>query len=298
MSFGHMSFMAVGAYLSGLLTMAPKTKAVVLPHLPGFLERAHLSTIVATLLVAAIAAVVALVVGIPLMRLSGLGASIATLALLQITQIIAKNWENVTGPTGATFGVPTTTTVTGALVWALLAIGLAYLFQESKVGLRLRASREEESAAAAVGVNIARDRVIAFVLSAFVVAVGGSIFAHYLGAFSPASFYLGTTFITMAMLVIGGMNSLAGAVIGVVLVSLLSEGLLRLENTTGVPSLREMALALVMLAILIARPRGLTGGSEFDLESIRRTRAHVSHLAARTRRRPRPGVGTGSTEAG
>jgi branched-chain amino acid transport system permease protein len=270
MSFGHMSFMALGAYISGLLTMTPKIKAVVLPQLPGFLASAHLSTISATLIGGALAAIVALIVGVPLMRLSGLGASIATLALLQIAQIIAKNWESVTGPTGATFGVPTTTTVSAALVWALLVIGVAYVFQESKVGLRLRASREEESAASAIGVNISRERVVAFVLSAFIVGIGGSIFAHYLGAFSPASFYLSTTFITMAMLVIGGMNSLSGAVVGVVLVSLLSEGLLRLENNTGVPSLREMALAIVMLMILITRPRGITGGNEFDVRAVGR----------------------------
>ena len=293
MSFGHMSFMALGAYVSGLLSMMPKIKAVALPHLPGPCV-SHLPTIAATLVGGVVAAVVALIVGVPLMRLSGLGASIATLALLQIVQIVAKNWESVTGPTGATFGVPTTTTVAGALVWALLVIGFAYVFQQSKVGLRLRASREEESAASAIGVNISRERVVAFVLSAFMVGVGGSIFAHYLGAFSPSSFYLSTTFITMAMLVIGGMNSLAGAVVGVIVVSLLSEGLLRLENKTGVPSLREMALAVVMLAILVARPRGITGGNELDSRAVREALRRVRRVG-----RPDTAVpGAGSSEAG
>jgi branched-chain amino acid transport system permease protein len=294
MSFGHMSFMAVGAYLSGLLTMTPKIKAVVLPQLPGFLASAHLSTLAATVVGGVAAAGVALVLAIPLMRLSGLGASIATLALLQIAQIVAKNWESVTGPSGATFGVPTTTTVTTALIWALIVIAAAYVFQESKIGLRLRASREEESAAAAIGVNITRERVVAFVLSAFIVGIGGAIFAHYLGAFSPASFYLSTTFITLAMLVIGGMNSLAGAVVGVVTVSLLSEGLLRVENSSGVPSLREMALALIMLAILVVRPRGITGGSEFNLAGLKITLRRLQ----RARFKKAAATEIGSTEAG
>jgi branched-chain amino acid transport system permease protein len=269
LSFGQMSFMAVGAYISGALTIPLLLRKILLPNLPGPLATHQLTTIPAVLLAAGLAAIIGFALAVPLMRLAGLAAGIATLAVLQITYVVASNWNQLTGGAASMPGVPRTIDWPAALVWAVIAIAIAHLFQRSRFGLALRASREDEAAAAAVGIHVVGLRVLAFGLSAFVVGIGGGLYVHYLGTFSPSSFYLATTFLTLAMLVVGGMNSLLGAVVGAVVVSALSEGLVRIEGATSLLSLREIALALIMLAILIVRPSGITDGAEFNWRWLR-----------------------------
>lgn len=267
MSFGHISFMAIGAYAGALLTVPPAQKAVMLPNLVGWLQAAELSTIPAALIAAGIAALFALVMGVALMRLSGLAAGIATLAMIQIVFTVARNWDDVTRGTGSMLGVPTNTTLTSALIWALAILVVTVVFQRSRIGLRLQASREDPHAAAGVGINIYRERFVAFVLSAFIVGIGGFLHAQFVGVFSPDSFYLSLTFITLAMLVVGGMTSAAGAVVGTIVISIVSEMLQRLDQTVGITGMHEMGLALIMLLFLILLPAGITGGQEILIRS-------------------------------
>jgi branched-chain amino acid transport system permease protein len=262
LSFGQMSFMAIGGYVSGALTIPLQMRHVLLPHLPGPLGTELLSTSSAILVGGLTAAAAAIIVAVPLMRLSGLAAGIATLAVLQITEVVASNWDDMTGGAASMPGVPRTTGMWTALAWAVGVLLVAFIFQTSSHGLRLRASREDEGAAASVGVNVVSHRILAYCLSAFIVAIGGGLYVHFLGTFSPESFYLGTTFTTLAMLVVGGTNSLFGAVLGAVLLSALGEVLIRVEQAAALPNLQEIGLGLIMLMILILRPSGITGGRE------------------------------------
>ena len=135
----------------------------------------------------------------------------------------------------------------------------------------MRASREDEAAARSIGVAVAAERTIAFVVSAFFVGVAGALFGMFIGSFNPDAFFLNITFLMVAMLIIGGMTSLAGAVVGTIVISARlgdpppHRGRRRSRASSQIsakPGLREVALALVMLAILILRPSGLTGGRE------------------------------------
>ncbi len=287
MSFGHISFMAIGAYAGALLTIPPAQKAVILPDLVHWLQVADVSTIPAALLAAGAAAIFALVMGVALMRLSGLAAGIATLAMIQIVFTVARNWDDVTRGTGSMLGVPTNTTLTSALIWALAILVVVVVFQRSRIGLRLQASREDPHAAAGVGINIYRERFIAFVLSAFIVGIGGFLHGQFVGVFSPDSFYLSLTFVTLAMLVVGGMTSVAGAVVGTVVISVVSEILQRVDQSVGITGMHEMGLSLIMLLFLILLPAGITGGRELMIrrDSFRRWR-----------RGPRAGDGEGTAE--
>lgn len=199
------------------------------------------------------------------MRLSGIGASIATFTVLLIVNVVASNWQVFTNGTSGIAGVPMTTTAPVALGWVLVALAGAFLFQQTRHCLRLRASREDEVAARGAGVGIYWERRHAFVLSAFVVGVGGALYGQFLGAFSPGAFYLQLTFITVAMLVIGGSTSLAGAVFGTVFVATISEALRRAEEGVHISALSQIGLALIMLLVLTLRPGGLTGGREIPL---------------------------------
>jgi branched-chain amino acid transport system permease protein len=269
-SFGHASFMAIGAYTTALLTIPVQQKAFVLPHLPGFLADAELSLLPAAIIGGLVAAAIAVVVGLPIMRLNGLAAGIATFSFLIVVHVVLINWDAVTRGTGSMTGVPIDLTPAKALVAALAAMAGGYLYQRSKLGRRLRASREDEPAALAIGVNVVRERTIAFALSAFFTAIGGALFGHFLGIFSPDDFYLSLTFTVFAMLIVGGVGSLAGAVAGTLTVTAAVEALLRLEqgvdiagvHISGTTGLQETGLALFLLLVLIFRPAGIMGGRE------------------------------------
>lgn len=270
LSFGHIGFMAIGAYASALLTIPGLQKSVLLPALPSLIQDAELASLPAGLIAGALAAIFAAVIGTAIVRVSGIAAGIATLAMLIVVHTVIGNWDAVTRGRTTMLGVPTDTTLFGAFAVACLAVAVAFFFQESRRGLRLRASRDEPIAAAATGVNIERDRWWAFVLSAFICGVGGALYGHVLGAFGPDAFYIKLTFLTLAMLVVGGINSLAGAVVGSVLISVVAEVLRRLESGPHIgpldlPSalgLREVVLALIMLVVLILRPGGIMRGRE------------------------------------
>jgi branched-chain amino acid transport system permease protein len=270
LSFGHASFMAVGAYVAAWLTIPPERKDVLFPHLPAILRSAEVAPLPAAIAAGLIAAVLAVVIGLPLMRLSGMACALALFAVLLIINNVASNWDDWTRGTLAVLGVPTNTDINSALAGVLGAIGAAYIYQHTKGALRLRASRDDEVAAKSLGVDVAKERRIALTVSAFIVGIGGFLFAQYQGSFNADAFYLNITFITIAMLVIGGLNSLTGAVLGTIVVSALSVGLRNLESGIAIGplvisprlGLREVGLALLMLAILILRPRGLTGGRE------------------------------------
>ena len=278
LSFGHMSFMAIGAYVTAFLTIAPIQKHFLLPGLPGFVADTEFGPIPAALVAGGAATLLALILSWPLMRLIGIASSLAMFAVLLIVYVTASNWDSVTRGQGALLGVPTNTTIWTALTWAIIAMAAAFVLQQSPIGLRLRATREDEIAARAAGIGVVFERSVAFCLSAFIVGVGGFEFAQFIGSFNPDAFYLGITFLTIAMLVIGGIGSLAGAVVGTVVVSALLEGLRQLENGVSVASLhvtapgglREVGVGALMLLILIFRPAGLTGGEEIRWPFARR----------------------------
>ena len=225
-----------------------------------------------------LAAVVALVIGIPIMRLSGIAAAIATLAVLGMFHTFYNNWSPWTMGAATLPGIPLYVNMWVALGWVVFAVFVAFIYQRSRYGLALRATREDEFGARAAGINIPRQRLIAFVLSAFFMGLGGVLQAHFLGSIAVKSFWLSLTFISLAMLIIGGQRSLTGAVVGASVISAITELLRLMENGIGIGEKtlslplgsQELGIALVMLLILIFRPSGLTGGRELRVSFSRR----------------------------
>jgi branched-chain amino acid transport system permease protein len=276
LSFGHVVFVAIGAYSSALLTIPTAIKEFTYLTMPSWLTYwifpAELSPLEATLVGGGFAALFALITSPAIVRLAGVQAGIATLALLVIANVFIVQTSSITRGTSTQIGVPTTTTLLSVTVWVLIFIALAFLFQQSRFGLRLRASRENERAARSVGVQVPRERGIAWVLSAFVCGVAGALYAHYFVTFSYLDFYFNTNgfdqvLLPIAMLVVGGMTSVTGAVVGCYLVTVVFEIFRRWEvnEFLGVnpPSgTTNLVLALVLLVTLLLRPRGITGGKE------------------------------------
>jgi branched-chain amino acid transport system permease protein len=269
-SFGHTAFMMIGAYATAWQDCCSMVKSFFMPALPKLMLETTVPPPIATVTSGLFAAFIGLFVGIAIMRLSGIAASIATFAVLVVFSVVYSNWESLTSGTSTMTGIPAFTDHWIALIAAVAAIFVAYLYKISRFGLMLRASREDEVAAKASGVNVVFQRLIAFVISAFFAGLAGGLYAHFLGTITVAAFYLDLTFITLAMLVIGGMNSLSGAVIGVISISALVEVLRQLERgvdigltTIAVPGgTQEIGLGVAMVLILIFRQRGITGNQE------------------------------------
>ena len=272
LSFGHVSFVAVGAWTAGILSMPASEKPAIMPNLAGFLRDTTVGNVPSLALAAAVGAAYALIVGLPLMRLSGLAAGIATFGVLEITHNVLRYWEKI-GPGLNTFSaVPETTGLLQAAVGALIAVAVAFLYQRSRYGRMLRATREDAAAASAVGVSVYGQRLVAFTLSGALAGLAGGLYVHLLPV-TTELLYLNLTFITLAMLVIGGATSLWGAVVGAVVVSAVDSFLAEAENGVHVPGgtldfpsgTRIVVVGALMAFVLIVRPSGLTGGRELPL---------------------------------
>jgi branched-chain amino acid transport system permease protein len=272
-SFGQIGFMCIGAYAAGWATAEPGFKQVMLQGLPDILAQNQWPFPVAMAGAVVLPAVVAFLFGLAIMRLNGIAASIATFAFLIIVNSVYSNWDSVTAGVSSLVGIPTAVGPWGAFAFASAGVIVAYLFQISRYGLMLRATREDNVAAKACGVHSVRMRLIAFVLSAALVGAGGGLYAQFLGILTVDTFYLSLSFITIAMLVVGGMGSLTGAVSGVIVVTVIVQ-LLRFGEqgvTLGSTQLKlpesssELGLGLLLALILIFRPNGVSGGKELTL---------------------------------
>jgi branched-chain amino acid transport system permease protein len=271
-SLGHVGFVGVGAYVSGILSLPATAKAAYLSHLPGWLAHWSLPFLPATLVAGLVTLLLALLVGAPLMRLSGHFVSVATLGFLIIVNVILINANDFTRGARTFTGVPVETTLPWALGWLVVGLAILARIAYSPTGRRFRAVREDTIAAQAIGIAVLPTRLVAFAAGAFFAGVGGSLYGHYLGSFSPAAFYFAYTFALISMLVIGGMRSLTGAIVGVVAVSVLSELLRNLERGFSLAGLvlpplygaSQIVLGAIFILVMIFRPRGIMGDFEIS----------------------------------
>jgi branched-chain amino acid transport system permease protein len=277
-SLGHVGFMAIGAYASSILTLPVAQKALNLPELPAWLKDTALPFLPATLIAGAVAMLVAFVIGLSLMRLNGAYISVATLGFLVIVQVILVNWDQFTRGARTFAGVTEYTTMWNVWAWAAISVYLVWRIGASAFGRDMRASRDNEIAALSLGTSVLRSRLLAFCLSAFLTGVAGSLWAHFITAFSPKSFFFTQAFSIITMLVIGGLGSVSGSVIGVLLVTLLSELLRNAERGFELGSLRlppiygasQILMSIVFVLVIVYKPAGLMGGRELDLRGILR----------------------------
>ena len=290
-SFGHAGFMALGAYGSALLTIQPAVMSTSLPNLPLWLARlaGGQPLIVGLLGAMLVVGVVAVLFGLPLARLSGSAASIATLGFLVIVHVTLVASADITRGSQTFFGVPRGVSAFTALPVALIAVAVARIYRGTRGGLALRAAREDEVAARASGVDVVRQRFVAWVLGALVAGASGVLLAHFLGAFSPKDFHFNLTFLLMSMLILGGISTVSGAVGGTALIVVMVDLLRRLEGGASVFGLQlpqvfgltDIGVGLVILAVMYRLRDGLFGLREID-ERLFPEPAVVAVLPVRT----------------
>jgi branched-chain amino acid transport system permease protein len=245
-SLGHASFFGLGAYISGVIT----TKYGVNPWLCIPMGMAA-------------SAIVAFVVGAPSLKLRGHYLAMATLAFcIIVTIILNENVDWTGGPDGLAFipgisvmGYPLDSVAKYYyLVWSIVLVTLLLSLNiiGSRVGRAMQSIHGSELAASAMGVNISKYKIWVFVISGVMASVAGSLYAHYLNFLSPASFDLFVSIKLLIMIILGGMHSLWGAIVGAALITFLTyEWLHFFEEAEG------MIYGLIIMVIMIFLPGGL-----------------------------------------
>ena len=253
LNIGHVAFYAVGAYTSALLALNFGT-----PFLISFLAGGI------------IAGIFSLVVAIPALKLRGDYLAVATLGLAIIGENILKNWTSLTrGPLGLP-GIPKPTifgiTLTGITYLALvIVVGVVtyYLLRyliKTPFGRILQAIREDELVAKSLGKNVTKYKTQALLISAFFAGLAGSLYAHYITFIDPTSFSILESVLIISMIVVGGIATLKGAIIGAIILILLPEALRFLPLPSSmIGALRQIIYAVLLVVLLIKRPQGLLG---------------------------------------
>ncbi len=276
-SLGHVGFMALGAYGSAILTLPLREKQEYLPNLPTWLAGVHfdfrlgqfpLGFLVATVIAAFLVSLVALLVGLVLMRLSGHFVAVATLGFLVIVRVLLFNADSLTRGSRTFSNVTPYTNLWWVWAWALITVYMVWRIKRSPFGRAMFAQREDRWAAQSIGIEVMSPRLLAFTVSAFFTAIAGSLYAHFITSFSPTVFYFDLTFKVITMLVVGGMGSVSGSIVGTVLVVGLAEVLRRLEDPSQLYGMSGMVLAILFILIIIFRPEGLLGQREIALDRL------------------------------
>lgn len=247
-SLGHAAFFAIGAYGSAI-----GTTTLGGPAWPVMIA------------VALATALIALAVGLPALKLSGHYLAMATLGFNIVVYTILVQWDNVTGGPSGFAGIPYLSIGPVVfdneirfhyLVWtfAMLALLLCLNLVRSGVGRGLAALAEDETAAAALGVDTRRAKVKVFILSAVLASLAGSLFAHCYAFVSPDSFNIFVSVDFVIMVVVGGMGSIWGTLFGTALITLLPEWIEALET------FKDIIHGLILVLILLFLPQGLVTG--------------------------------------
>jgi branched-chain amino acid transport system permease protein len=260
-SLGHAGFMAVGAYSGAAMTMAlgPRLAPAGLgPDTPG---GGMLLLGVAMLAGGTVAAAAGVVVGLPSLRLRGDYLAIVTLGFGEIIRVILLNIPAVGGAQGLT-GIPPLTNFFWVAVAAVGVIALSRNLVHSTHGLAFLSVREDEIAAAAMGVNTTRVKVLAFVIGAFFAGVGGALFAHLQQYIQPRDFDFMRSVEFVVMVVLGGTGSITGSTLAAVVLTCLPEVL------RPVAQYRLVIYSLLLIVMMLTRPQGIFGAREISLRGL------------------------------
>ena len=255
-SIGHAAFFGLGAYTSAVLT----AKFGFHPWAAFFIGML-------------LSSVVALIIGIPSLKLKGHYLAMATLGFGEITYIVFNELTELTGGPPGLGDIPRISLAGHTIntdmeyyffVWAFLLLTLIVSLNliNSRIGRALKSIHDSEVAANAMGVNTSKLKVQIFVMSAIFASIAGSLYTHYVTFVSPSSFSLSFSILLVMMVVVGGIHSVWGAIIGAGLLTIMPEFLRTLKD------FEILVYGAVLLIIMIFLPKGLIGGLEYILNKL------------------------------
>lgn len=273
-SLGHAGFMAVGAYVSALLTMSSELKDTVFYAVPinPFIKVMSAPFPIALLLGGIAAGIVGGLIAAPILRLKDDYLAIATLGFSEIIRVVATNLQSITnGPLGLK-GIDRVTNTGWSWGVAIITIYFMKKLMDGSYGKAILAIREDEIAAEAMGVSLFKHKMYSFVIGAFFAGIGGGLLAHMLGTIDPLMFRFILTFNILLIVVLGGIGSITGTVISACVVTSMMEVLRFLEGKMdfgffqiqGIPGMRMVVFSALLMIVILWYPRGLMGTNEFN----------------------------------
>jgi branched-chain amino acid transport system permease protein len=277
-SLGCAGFMAVGAYVSALLSMSPEVKEMnfFLEPLAPWLQNLTLPFAIALVAGGICAALAGLLIGIPVLRLRDDYLAIATLGFGEIIRVVITNLQSLTNGAQGLKNIPKFSTTW--VVWGVAALATAFmaLLTRSSYGRQIKAVRDDEVAAEAMGVNVFKVKVITFTISAFMSGVGGALLGHQITTIDPKMFTFMLTYNILLIVVLGGNGSITGSVLASIVVTVLMEAMRFLDepmnflfiHTEGIPGFRMVVFSALLMAVIIFRQRGLMGDRELSWDAL------------------------------
>jgi branched-chain amino acid transport system permease protein len=242
LSLGHAAFMSIGAFVSAICTIR-----LGLPF--------GLNLAISGLATAAIGALI----GFPILRLTGDYLAICTLGFAEIVKVIFLNLDITNKALGLTVPQPKLLAPMPFYVWgvAILSIVFVTFLQSSRFGRALKAIREDEIAAEAMGINLARYKVQSFAIGSFLAGVGGALYGHFMGYINPSDFGFLKSVDILSMVVLGGLGSIPGTFIGAAILTAAPEFLRFMSQY------RMLVYGALLVCLMVFRPNGLLGGVNF-----------------------------------
>jgi len=221
---------------------------------------------------AILAAIVGLLIGIPTLRLKGDYLAIATLGLAQIIEIIIRNLDFTGGPRGLA-NIPQYANWTWLFLFTVITVVIISNFINSSHGRACISVREDEIAAEAVGINTTKYKVLAFIIGAFFAGIAGALYASYFYYIKPDLFGFLKSIDILVIVVLGGMGSISGSILAAILLVIISTYL------QSFAEFRMIIYSVILVLIMIFKPQGLMGSSEFSLNRfIQETRKNLQKL--------------------
>lgn len=279
-SLAHAGFMAIGAYVTAILILpqAQKEMMYILEPMMWPFNVVHAPFFAAVVAGGIAAACVGLIMAVLCLRLGGDYLGIATLGFGEIIRVIFTNITPVTNGALGLKGIPAYANLGWNYFWCVFTIYVIVKLLSSNFGNTLRAIRDDEVAAKAMGIDTFRAKTISFAVGAFFAGIGGSLMGSLITTIDPKMFNFQLTYNILMFVVVGGLGSVTGSVAGAALITVLLEWLRFVEDTmhigsfeiAGIPGMRMLIFSLLLLFIIIHRREGIIGGYEFSWDSAAR----------------------------
>lgn len=301
-SLGQAGFMLVGAYTFAAINISSGIRSTVYQYYDPLLNFSLTETLqgalgntagtvlgvfISLLLAGLLAAVLAYLIGLPVLKLKSDYLAIATLGFSEIIRIVITNAQSLTNGAQGLKSIPATANIWWCYGVALATVVFIALLISSSYGRAFKAIREDEIAAESMGVSLLRHKMLSFMLSAFLAAVGGGLFASYIGTIGPDVFQVSRTYDILMIVVMGGMGSISGSVLAAFIVTIGQEWLRVLDGPlpflpfwpeSGVSGMRMVVFSILLLIVILFFRNGLFGHNEITWRSIgNRLRALSGH---------------------
>lgn len=283
-SLGQAGFMLIGAVVYGVLTNDVAKREMLYMYVEGgvspLVAKVHVGFFAAIILGGLAAALCAWLIGKPVLKLKSDYLAIATLGFAEIVRAVVQSKElaPITNGSNMIKNIPSFTTVMFPLIAVTICIAIIVLLLNSTYGRAFKAIREDEIAAEAMGINLAHHKLLSFVISSFFAGVSGALYAMFLTMVQAKGFTIAMTYEFLLIVVIGGIGSITGSIIGSFLYVASSEWWLRfLDNETyigtfKVPFLRTgfrmLIFSIIIMVVVLFYRRGIMGNNEFSWDAI------------------------------